>query len=96
MTATNPGPKSESQVPIKQLLLYRGRETVPRSLRDLSSPAGIKHTPSALEAQSLNHWTTREVPEQTVAASNFFFSPTDMLCFEFRKIFNLHSYKHDE
>ena len=40
---------------------------------------------------SLNHWTTREVPEQTVAASNFFFSPTDMLCFEFRKIFNLHS-----
>ena len=29
----------------------------------LVPPLGIKPTPSAVEAQSLNHWTTREVPE---------------------------------
>ena len=37
----------------------------PSSLRDLSSPvprAGIKPVPPAVETQSLNHWTAREVP----------------------------------
>ena len=31
-------------------------------IRDLVPKPGIKHTPSALEAWSLNQWTTREVP----------------------------------
>ena len=30
---------------------------------DLSSPPGVKPTPCSLEAQSLNCWTTREVPQ---------------------------------
>ena len=29
---------------------------------NLAPQPGIKPTPPALEAQSLNHWTTREVP----------------------------------
>ena len=29
----------------------------------LVPPAGIEPMPSALEARSLNHWTTREIPE---------------------------------
>ena len=33
---------------------------------DLSPPAGIKLIPPAMEACSLNHWTTREVPEVAV------------------------------
>ena len=36
---------------------------VPHSMLDLSSPPGIKLSPSALAAQSLNHWTTREIPQ---------------------------------
>ena len=33
---------------------------------DLSSPPGIKPKPSVLEVQSLNHWTTSEVPFDTL------------------------------
>ena len=32
------------------------------SVWDLSSPAGDRAVPPAMEAQSLNHWTSREVP----------------------------------
>ena len=32
-----------------------------RGLQDLSSQSGIKPMPHAVEAQSPNHWTTREV-----------------------------------
>ena len=32
---------------------------------DLSSQSGIEPTPPALEAQSLNRWTAREVPLDT-------------------------------
>ena len=35
---------------------------VPCGMQDLSSPTGIKPEPPAVEAQSLNCWTTREVP----------------------------------
>ena len=35
---------------------------VPRSMWDVSSRPGIEPAPPALEAQSLNHWTTREDP----------------------------------
>ena len=34
---------------------------LPCGTRDLSSQPGIKPTPPAVEEQSLNHWTTREV-----------------------------------
>ena len=34
--------------------------TMPQGMRDLPQPR-IKHVPPALGAQSLNHWTTREV-----------------------------------
>ena len=33
---------------------------------DLSPPAGVKLIPPAMEAWSLNHWITREVPEVAV------------------------------
>ena len=36
----------------------------PRSMWDTNSSTGIQPTPPALEAQSLNHWTTREVPKR--------------------------------
>ena len=35
---------------------------LPTLHRILVPQAGIKSIPSALEAQSLNHWTTRKVP----------------------------------
>ena len=35
----------------------------PGSIRDLSSLTGIKLVPPTLEAQCLNHWITREVPD---------------------------------
>ena len=35
----------------------------PRGMRNLSSLARIAPTPPALEVQSLNPWTTREVPK---------------------------------
>ncbi|XP_059773074.1 cyclin-dependent kinase-like 3 isoform X9 [Balaenoptera ricei] len=38
------------------------QEAAPCSMRDLSSPPGIEPMPLALGAQSLNHWTAREVP----------------------------------
>ena len=34
----------------------------PHSMWDLSSPTRFKLASPALEAQSFNHWTTREVP----------------------------------
>ena len=34
----------------------------PRLMRDLSPSPGTDPVPSALEGESLNHWTTREVP----------------------------------
>ena len=37
----------------------------PRGMQDLSSGPRIKPIPVTLEAWSLNHWTTREVPAQT-------------------------------
>ena len=37
-----------------------------RGLRDLSSRPGIEPASPALGAQSLNHWTAREVPDSTV------------------------------
>ena len=33
-----------------------------RAMQILAPQPGIKPTPPAVEAQSLNHWTTREVP----------------------------------
>ena len=36
---------------------------VPHSRRDLSSRHGIEPMPSMVEVQSLNHWTTKEVPD---------------------------------
>ena len=36
---------------------------MPRGTQDLSSRPGIEPAPPALEAWSLNHWTTREVPQ---------------------------------
>ena len=38
--------------------------------------------PLCTGSTEFNHWTTREVPEQTGAAPNFFFTPSDMLCFD--------------
>ena len=35
----------------------------PGGMWDLSSPPVLKPPPPAVEAQSLNHWTAREVPE---------------------------------
>ena len=34
----------------------------PRSMQDLSPPPGTEPVPPAVEAWSLNHWTTKEVP----------------------------------
>ena len=36
----------------------------------LASQSGTKPVPLALEVQSLNHWTTREVPEFTILESS--------------------------
>ena len=35
----------------------------PRHTWDLSSLTGIKPAPPAVEARSLNHWATREIPQ---------------------------------
>ena len=43
-------------------LYFLGFLTVLRGLQNLSSPTGIEPMPPAVEAQSLKHWTTREVP----------------------------------
>ena len=43
---------------------------------------GIEPTPLAVEVQSLNHWTTREVPE--VQGSNICFTVKMVSCFSLR------------
>ena len=47
---------------------------MPRGLWYLSSQPGIELMPPELEVQSLNHWTTREVPCQHLLFSFFFFT----------------------
>ena len=37
--------------------------STPHGLRDLSSPTSVRTRAPALEAQSPNHWTTREFPK---------------------------------
>ena len=41
----------------------------------LISGPGIKPVPSALEARSLNHWTTKEVPGEEKLELNVFLCP---------------------
>ena len=47
--------------------------TLNRVMKDLVPWPGIKPRPLALEAESLNHWTTREVPESWVAGVFYIF-----------------------
>ena len=44
------------------LLLFLKFLAIPQGMWDLSSQPGVKLVSPVVEVQSLNHWTTREVP----------------------------------
>ena len=50
---------------VKHLIFKKKILTTPYGMQDLSSLQGIRPSPSAVEVQSLNHWTAREVPFKT-------------------------------
>ena len=55
---------------------------------DLRSPT-IKPVPNTWGAQSLNHWTTREVSDQELLESNLDENPSSFPCSLMAKPFNL-------
>ena len=44
--------------------MYTNINTEPCSIQDLNSEPGITPAPLAVEAQSPNHWTTREIRKE--------------------------------
>ena len=46
----------------KKKFTYLAAPGLTCGIRDLVPPPGIEHRPPALGAQSLSHWTTKEVP----------------------------------
>ena len=47
-------------------LIDRTPEELWMEVHDIAQDTGIKPTPLAIEMQSLNHWTTREVPKKKI------------------------------
>ena len=52
------------------LFIYLFVGHVPQRVGVLVPLSGIEHMPPAVEARSLNHWTTREVPQSALNASS--------------------------
>ena len=50
---------------VKHLIFFFLILTTPHGMQDLSSLPGIRPSPSAVEVQSLNHWTAGEVRFKT-------------------------------